>query len=191
MHDERLETLQELSTIDIMPSVHLIDFRNRLADLTPCYRLTERDLQKSPVCSGCSFKPGVEQTKVPAATILNQMDDELDNLLSTWTQTLLTNLEDPTTKNDLKLLKPEDRKLLDIFIKKRILPDDLGRNFIHAVREVFSGLMKVEVKIDKLRSALLKGGAPATPDELKKRFGEYLADLTKGKDPGKVRIVLE
>ncbi len=191
MHDERLETLQVLSTIDIMPSAHLIDFRDRLGDLTPCYKLTERELQNSPVCPYCSFKPDVKQIKVPAAMILNQMDDELDNLLSTWTQTLLTNLEDPTTKNDLKLLKPEDRKLLDIFIKKRILPDDLGRNFIHAVREVFSGLMKVEVKIDKLRSALLKGGAPATPDELKKRFGEYLADLTKGKDPGKVRIVLE
>jgi len=32
---------------------------------------------------------------------------------------------------------------------------------------------------------------PATPDELKKRFDEYLVDLTKGKDPSKVRIVLE
>ena len=51
--------------------------------------------------------------------------------------------------------------------------------------------MKVEVKIEDLRSALLRGGAPATPDELKKRFHEYLADLSKGKDPSKVRIVLE
>jgi len=191
MNDERLSTLQDLSTIDLMPSAHLIDFRNRIAELTPCYKLTERDLQNSPVCPYCSYKPGVEQIKVPAATILNQMDDELDNLLSTWTQTLLANLEDPTTKNDLKLLKPEDRKLLDTFIKTRTLPDDLGHDFINAVREVLSGLMKVEVKIDKLRSALLKGGAPATPEELKKRFGEYLADLTRGKDPGKVRIVLE
>jgi hypothetical protein len=32
---------------------------------------------------------------------------------------------------------------------------------------------------------------PAAPDELKKRFDEYIADLKKGKDPTKVRIVLE
>jgi len=51
--------------------------------------------------------------------------------------------------------------------------------------------MKVEVRIEKLRSALLKGGAPATPEELKKRFEEYLAEVTKGKDLSKVRIVLE
>ena len=191
MNDERLSTLQDLSTIDLMPSAHLIDFQNRLANLTPCYKVTERELQISPVCQYCSYKPGVDQMKVAAATILNQMEDELDNLLSMWTQTLLANLEDPTTKNDLKLLKPEDRKLLDTFIKTRTLPDDLGHDFINAVREVLSGLMKVQVKIEKLRSALLKGGAPATPEELKKRFEEYLADLTKGKDPGKVRIVLE
>jgi predicted ATPase len=191
MNDERLSTLQELSIIELMPSAHLIDFRNRLRDLTPCYKLTEQELQNSPVCPYCSYKPGVEQMKVPASTILNQMDDELDDLLSMWTQTLLTNLEDPTTKNDLKLLKPEDRKLLDTFIKTQALPADLGHDFIHAVREVLSGLIKVGVKIEKLRSALLKGGVPATLDELKKRFEEYLAKVTKGKDLSKVRIVME
>lgn len=127
----------------------------------------------------------------PAATILDEMDDELGNILSTWIQTLLANLEDPTTKNDLKLLKPEDRKLLDTFINTQTLPEDLGHDFINAVQEVLSGLMKVDIKIEKLRSALLEGGAPATPDELKRRFEEYLAEVTKGKDLSKVRIVLE
>ena len=30
-----------------------------------------------------------------------------------------------------------------------------------------------------------------TPAEMRKRFEEYLDGLTKGKEPGKVRIVLE
>ncbi len=191
MHDERLKILQEISVIDVMPSAHLIDFLNRLADLTPCYQLTEPDLKDSPVCPHCSYKPGAEKSKVAAATLLHQMDDQLDNLLSSWTRTLLTNLEDPTIQKDLGLLKAKDRKHLKAFIKTQTLPEDLGHDFIHAVREVLSGLVKVEVRIEDLRSALLRGGAPATPDELKKRFDEYLADLTKGKDPSKVRIVLE
>ncbi|MGB7296577.1 MAG: DUF6079 family protein, partial [Candidatus Aminicenantales bacterium] len=101
------------------------------------------------------------------------------------------NLEDPTTKGNLRLLKPEPRKLVDGFIKKRTLPDDLDQDFIHALQEVLSGLTKVSVKIADLRDALLAGGSPATPAEMRKRFEEYLDHLTKGKEPGKVRIVLE
>ena len=40
-------------------------------------------------------------------------------------------------------------------------------------------------------TALLSGGSPVTPAEIKKRFGDYLDELTKGNDQGKVRIVLE
>jgi hypothetical protein len=41
------------------------------------------------------------------------------------------------------------------------------------------------------QAPLLAGGSPATLAEIKKRFEEYLGDQTKGKDPAKVRIVLE
>ena len=111
--------------------------------------------------------------------------------MADWAHTLLTNLEDPTTKGNLDLLKPESKKLLDSFAKKRALPDELSSGFIHALSEVLSGLQKVPVTTDDLRAALLAGGSPATPAEMKKRFEEYLDELTKGREPGKVRIVLE
>jgi hypothetical protein len=47
---------------------------------------------------------------------------------------------------------------------------------------VLSGLTKVSVKIADLRDALLAGGSPATPAEMRKRFEEYLDQLTKGKE---------
>jgi len=191
MGDERLKKLQKLSTIDLMPRQHLSDFQNRLAGLKSCFALTEQELEASPVCPHCSFKPGAEPPMAPAATMLDAMDGELDKLVENWTQTLLANLEDPTTKGNLSLLKPEPRKLVDGFIKKRTLPDDLDQDFIHALQEVLSGLTKVSVKIADLRDALLSGGSPATPAEMRKRFEEYLDGLTKGKEPGKVRIVLE
>jgi len=77
------------------------------------------------------------------------------------------------------------------FIKKRNLPETLEHDFINALREALSGLTKVSVKIAELREALFSGGLPATPTEIRKRFEEYLDGLTKGKEPGKVRIVLE
>jgi hypothetical protein len=191
MGDERLKDLQKLSTIDLMPRQHLSDFQNRLAGLKSCFAITEQELEASPVCSHCGFKPGTEPTGVPAAAVLDGLDAGLDKLVENWTQTLLANLEDPTTKGNLSLLKSEPRKLVDGFIKKRTLPDDLDQDFIHALQEVLSGLTKVSVKIADLRDALLAGGSPATVAEMKKRFEEYLEGLTKGKEPGKVRIVLE
>ncbi len=191
LDDERLKDLQKLSTIDLMPRQHLSDFQNRLAGLKSCLSLTEKEMEASPVCLHCNFKPSAEQPGAPVATILDAMDDELDRLVENWTQTLLANLEDPTTKGNLGLLKAEPRKLVDGFIKRRTLPDDLDHDFIHALQEVLSGLTKVSVKIGKLRDALQEGGSPATITEMKKRFEEYLDGLTKGKEPGKVRIVLE
>lgn len=74
---------------------------------------------------------------------------------------------------------------------KRTLPDNLDQDFMHALQEALSGLTKVAVRIGDLRQALLAGGSPATPAEMRKRFEEYLDGLTRGKEPGKVRIVLE
>ena len=191
MGDERLKVLQKLSTIELMPRRHLSDFQNRLAGLKSCFALTEQEIDASPVCPHCGFKPGAEPPTASAGTILDGLDDKLDELLTNWTRTLLTNLEDPTTKGNLDLLRPESKKLVNNFIKKRVLPDDLAQNFIHALREALSGLRKVSVKMENLRTALLSGGSPVTLDEMKNRFDGYLDELIKGKEPGKVRIVLD
>ena len=193
MNDDRVKTLQKLTTIDLMPRQHLADYQSRLDRQRSCFALIEQELNASPLCPHCQFKPGVESVYggMPVSTILNSFDDELDKMLENWTQTILTNLEDPTTKENINLLKPAERKLIDGFIKKRSLPDDLNHDFIHALKEVLSGLTKVAVSIEDLREALLSGGSPATPTEMRKRFEDYLEKLTKGKEPGKVRIVLE
>jgi hypothetical protein len=189
--DMRMDILKKLATVELMPRQQLTDFQRRLGELRSCCLLTERELEASPVCPHCNFKPGAEAPSVPAATILEALDVELDSLTENWTQTLLVNLEDPTTKDNLTLLKPEPRKLVDDFIKRRLLPDNLELDFIHALQEVLSGLTKVPVKIADLHKALLAGGSPATTVELRKRFEEYLDHITKGKEIGKVRIVME
>ena len=79
---------------------------------------------------------------------------------------------------------------MERFLKGAELPDPLEQEFVQAVQEVLSGLTKLEVTVDDLRSALLAGGSPATTADLSKRFEEYLTGLVAGKEPGKVRIVL-
>ena len=67
----------------------------------------------------------------------------------------------------------------------------LDSNFVYALKEVLSGLVKVTVKAQELQQALQATDGPATPAEMKKRFETYLDQLTKGKDQAKVRIVME
>jgi hypothetical protein len=191
MHDGRLQTLQRLSTIDLMPRQHLTEFQNRLAGLTSCFALTEYELDATPLCPHCSYRPSSESASAPAGAMLDTLDNALDTLVADWTQTLLTNLEDPTTQSNLKLLKSASRTLVDTFLQDRALPGELTHDFVQAMQEVLSGLIPVTVKTDNLRAALLAGGSPVTPAEIKKRFEGYLDELTRGKEPGKVRIVLE
>jgi len=189
--DGRLQVLQNLSTIELMPRLHLMDFQNRLAELRSCFALTDHELLSTPICPHCTFKPGADMDAQSAGAMLKKLDEELDTLIDDWTQTLLTNLDDPTTKANLNLLKAEQKKMVNAFIKKRALPDDMSADFINTLREVLSNLVKVAMKSEDLRSALLSGGSPVTPAEMKKRFEDYLDELTKGKELDKVRIVLE
>ena len=191
LNDNRLNVLKKLATIDLLPRQHLTDFQNRLAVLKTCFALTSQDIEASPVCPHCSYRPGTEISSVPASSILDNLDDKLDQMIDEWTKMLLDNLDDPTTRKNLDLLAPAERNLIDTFLKERKLPENLSQDFIHAIQEVLSGLCKITLKMDDLRLNLFKGGAPATPAELKKRFEEYIDELTKGYEQGKVRIVLE
>ena len=191
MADGRLRTLDQLSAIDLMPRQHLTDFRNRLAGLESCFALTEREMDASPLCPHCGYKPGAEPPSAPIGTLVAALDDELDSLVDSWTRTLLTNLEDQTTQGKLELLPPLSRELVRDFMQKRVLPDGLDQNFIHALSEALADLQKVPVKAAELRDALLSGGSPARLAEMKERFEAYLDDLTRGKEQDKVRIVLE
>src|SRR2546425_9496876 len=127
LRDERLNTLKQLTTIDLMPASQLTDFQNRLAGLKSCFALTEQELQATPICPHCGFKPTNEATNISVENHLAALDNELDKLQESWTKTLLENLEDPTTRESLELLSAEHRRLIDAFLKAGKLPADLSQ----------------------------------------------------------------
>ncbi len=187
LKDSRLQTLQKLAGIDLMPKQQLHDLQKRLSELESCFEMTERDLKMAPVCPHCSFRPPQDDTLGSASRLLDQVDEELDAMLERWTNTILDNI----TQTNLDLLKTDDRNRVETFITSHRLPQPLDNDMVHALREVLSGLQKVSVRLVDLQQVLQNGGGPATPEEIKKRFNEYIDSLTCGKDPAKIRIVLE
>jgi hypothetical protein len=128
---------------------------------------------------------------LPAANVLKQLDEELDRLLASWQQTLLDNLDDPIIQANFDLLRPAPRALIVSFVKSKALPDPIPPDFVAAVQEALSGLEKIGVSSDDIKNALLQGGSPASPDDLRKRFETFLNDRCKGKDTSKLRFVVE
>jgi hypothetical protein len=124
--------------------------------------------------------------------MLAGLDAELDRQVESWTLTLLTNLKDPTTKDRInKVLSAQQQKIVQSFLSARSLPAKIDHDFLNAIKEALTDLALVSVKTEDLRAALLLGGSPVTPTEMRKRFELYLDGLVKGKEPGKVRIVLD
>ena len=191
LNDSRLQALVKLAEIDLMPRQQLTDFQDHLMALKSCFVLTEQELDSTPTCPHCGFKPSTETRTDTRPQQIDEMDDQLDRIAEDWTSIIFSNLEDPITQDNMSLLKTDDRESLEVFIQSHELPIPISNSFVHALKDALSGLIKVTVHSQELQTALQVTDGPATPAEMKNRFDEYIDKLTKGKDPAKVRIVVE
>ena len=190
--DPRLVAMRALAGISLMPTSQLTAFDDKLDKLKSCASLVESELAASPYCPHCNFRPANEQGDfLPAANVLKQLDDELDRLLDGWQQTLLDNLDDPIIQANFDLLKASARELIKKFVASKKLPDPVPPDLVSAVQEALSGLEKIGVTSEDIKKALLQGGSPATPEDLRKRFEAFLNERCKGKDLAKLRFVVD
>ena len=185
--------LQKLDGVEMMPHHQLKTFQDRLFGLMTCYALSRQDLEVAPTCPHAPYRPAEQPPGGQSAgEVLAGLDDRLDGLVTDWTQTLLTNLDDPTVAANIDLISDLDgKKGIQTFLKKRELPEPVPPSFVKALQEALTGLEKVAVTGEALRAALTQGGVPCTVDELKARFDKYVAELTRGKSATKVRVVVE
>lgn len=191
LQHEFLQKLNRLKEIDLMPRGQLQEWVEELGRLKPCYNLLKEELENTPVCPHCALNLSREaEQSVFGRT--EHLEEALEQMLRQWTETLLENLEDPMVRSNVALLSNlQARARVEAFLAGRDLPEDLDSEFIHAVREVLSGLVKVNLTLDEMKTALLGGISPCTVEELKNRFNKYVDGQVRGKDTAKVRIILE
>jgi hypothetical protein len=177
----------------MMPTPQLREFERRLFALKSCFQLARPDLERDPLCPHCGFRPAEEPASAASAKqTVADLDEALDALAKGWTETLYTNLEDPTVSRNIGLVSDATGKLeLQNFLTSKQLPDPVSTAFVKALQEVLRGLERVSITRAELEAALSTGGLPCTVGELRERFDHYVAGLTKGKDVSKVRLVIE
>ena len=83
------------------------------------------------------------------------------------------------------------RDRLETFRTGGELPEPLDEAFLRALAEALGGLERVTIQPEDILRVLMGSGAPATVEDLRRRFDELLARVTRGKDVEKVRIVIE
>lgn len=192
LNDARFHAIQKLSGIELLQNSQVHQWTETLNRLKSCSNLTPDQLDRNPMCPNCGFRPSTEgDIGNSAKQQLKGLDENLDTILEALKGTLFSNLEDPLIKTNLELLKPEERVIIDQLLQSRELPDTIESSFVNAVQNAFSSLIRVPLHFSDFTSALKLNEGTTTVDELRQRFEDFLREITKGKDPNKVRIVME
>jgi hypothetical protein len=190
VRDSRMIRLNAFREFDLFPKATLSKLQRKL-DVKTCFNLVAVDLDQRAICPHCGFQPRMEQQIEPVRNSLKEVDEGLDQLHADWEEKLLENLKDPMVKTNLELLKNKEKMLVEELISSNELPEKIDDVLLSALRQVLSGLEKVDVSTDMIIEDLTRGGMPCTLSDYHNRFEDHLRKLAKGKEQSKVRIVIE
>jgi energy-coupling factor transporter ATP-binding protein EcfA2 len=191
LKDIRLESLKKLAGVSLLSHSTLTDLQSRLAKVVTCFTLVKDDLDSSAICPHCNFRPQEESLGASGVAILDQIDQQLDALMENWTKTLLDNLDDPTARKSIDLLPEAQKRAVDAFLESKKLPEKISNDLVQGMQTALSGLTAISVKTADLLEALSAGGAPCTVEQIQDRFDAFVQRLTRGKEPAKVRLIIE
>ena len=191
LKDPRLDQLKKLAAgISLLPYASLTELQTRLSKLTPCFTLVKDDLDASPICPHCNFRPQEETLGASGLAVLQQIDGQLDTTLENWRKTLVDNLSDPTAKKSISLLPSAQKAAVEGFLKSRQLSEKIEADLVQGIQTALSGLIAMNVIPADLLDSLSAGGAPCTVEQLRTRFEEFLQKITRGREAAKVRLII-
>jgi len=192
MQDTRLNQLQALSTIDILPTTQLSEWRNQLANLLPQVAIDTKQLQTDPSPLSINFRPVSEDLAISASQRLTNLEEKLERMASQWVNSLLDSLDDPVTKANIDILTDADaKKAIGEFLASKVLPESLAANVIQALKEILTGLTPITITGEDITAFLFSEGSSAKIGDLEERFKDFLREKCKGQALDKVRIVLK
>lgn len=183
-----LANLRKLRSIEILSAAKLAAIEQDMAKLKVCYELTPTELKSSHICPHCHYSLGDK-----AANVAGQLDNieiRIDELLEEWQQTLLDTISDPIVTSQKEYLSSEQQKVIDEFITTASLPKRVDDFFIKAIKALLKGFEPVVIDAKDLMDKLMKL-PPMDETAFKQKLNELVAEYTKGKDEGKLRIIVK
>lgn len=183
-----LANLRKLRGVEILSVAKLTKIEQDMANLKVCYELTPTELKTTHICPHCGYHLGDPVLNV--AGQLDNLDIRIDDLVTEWTQTLLNTISDPIVASQKEYLSAEQQKAIDDFTASGTLPKRVDDFFIKAIQALLKGFEPVVVDAKDLMDKLTKL-PPMDEATFKLKLNELIAGYTKGKDEGKLRIIVK
>ena len=183
-----LASLRKLRSIEILSAAKLTDIENEMSGLKVCYELTPEEMKSSHICPHCRYHLDDKVKNVYG--LLDSLEIRIDNLLAEWSKTLLDTISDPIVASQKTFLSAEQQKAIDDFISGGNLPQRVDDFFVKAINALLKGFEPVVIDSDDLM-AKLEQLPPMDEASFKAKVNELIATYTKGKDAGKLRIVVK
>lgn len=183
-----LASLRKLRSIEILSAAKLTDIENEMSGLKVCYELTPEELKSNHICPHCRYHLDDKVKNVYG--LLDNLEIRIDDLLAEWTKTLLDTISDPIVASQKTFLSAEQQKAIDDFISSGELPKRVDDFFVKAINALLKGFEPVVIDSDDLM-AKLEQMPPMDEASFKAKVNELIASYTKGKDAGKLRIVVK
>lgn len=183
-----LANLRKLRSIEILSAAKLVAIEQDMANLKVCYELTPTELKSSHICPHCHYSLGDK-----AANVAGQLDNieiRIDELVEEWQQTLLDTISDQIVASQKEYLNAEQQNVIDEFITTASLPKRVDDFFIKAIKALLKGFEPVVIDAKDLMDKLIKL-PPMDETAFKHKLNELVAEYTKGKDEGKLRIIVK
>ncbi|MBD3107925.1 ATP-binding protein [Bacillus sp. AGMB 02131] len=189
LQDNRYVALQLLAReISFLPSGVFDEWKNTVKSLKDCYNLTADKLNHSVICPNCSYNPKEEINHLKIS--LKELDEKLDEIYTSWIDTLLTNFNDPIVKESIELLDGEQRKLIDEFINSKTLSLPVSPTLITAINTVLQGIHKVPVNMDEVLKVLGEGN-PISVDDATANFNRLIKQMIGANEKNRVRLIIQ
>ncbi len=185
---QALSNLRKLKGIEILSGAKLSELEQSMAELKVCYSLTPQDLKSSPICPHCRFS--LEDKAKNVAGQMEQMEDRIDLMVAEWTKMLLDTLSDPIILDQKKFLKAQEAKAIGDFVSSGTLPKKVDDFFVNSINALLKGFEPVVIETDDLMHKL-EELPPLDESSFKAKITEIVSSYTKGKDTGKLRIVVK
>ena len=187
---QALGNLRKLRGIEILSGAKLSELEHDMAELKVCYTLTPELLKHNPFCPehGCNFRLDIKEKNV--AGQMESFEERIELMVAEWTKMLLDTLSDPIILDQKKFLKAQEAKVIDDFISTGELPKKVDDFFVNSINVLLKGFEPVVIEMDDLMHKL-EDLPPLDESSFKAKINEIVSAYTKGKDAGKLRIVVK
>jgi hypothetical protein len=187
LESEYWKSLTKLATVTLLQGGQFASLRADLADIKTLMEIDDTALRKSVKLD--SHTPG-PVSGASAAANLEQIQVRASQMLESWRETLVSNLNDPELEEQKSLLLAGEKTMISSFLQSRQFPSPMTDAFVSAADKVFRRFTIKAVDATDLLQHLFPGDAAASPDELRSRFEEFISNSTENTDADRVRLMI-